>query len=132
MATSQTFRQIAQRVERRAVVINLLEEIAADDPEFLPELAGVLAESRGATKPPRRRTPPKAPAEPTNYDRIVKLFNENDNRWMTVDSIVARLGGKKNTIGHIIYHSKKEDFESRSSLNGPRMFRLKKGDEDDE
>ena len=57
-----------------------------------------------------------------------KWYQKNDNRWVTVADLADAIDANQNTVGHAIYKSKSNFFESRPSEEGGRTreYRLVK------
>lgn len=139
-----TVKTMLAREERRIEALRLVDDLVQNDPVFVADLMAALG-ARGAAAPAtahvngdvpggrgrvRRRVRVRVRVRSktkTNFQRIREWFRENGNEWATVDQVVAATGGKKASIGFVIYARNKEAFESRDDPKGikAREYRLK-------
>lgn len=117
---------LADRQRRRAQVLELLDQISADDPAFLPELAEALASvTPDGGRVRAERHAPRQGGRVSTLIQIQDWFREKENAWATVDEVVEGIGAKKNTVAHVVYKTGKKHFESRDPGSGrAKQYRL--------
>jgi len=132
------FEDEQRRALRRMKLFALLREISEDDPDFMDRIAAIFSGERQANKvkdlpPDSAATPRKKGGKlktklPSLYDTIRAWLSEHSNEYATIDKIVAGIGGNKNSIQHLLYFSRKSDFDQLEPAEGERgkRFRLAK------
>ena len=116
-------RDMAERLERRLEIVRGIEELARSDPALADELVAAL----GGKRDKQNGSPPK---KLTHFERIIRFFEKNGNKWASVNEVADGAGLPRGAIGFTFYKAHKARFEKRDSPPGrgrTKLWRVKGG-----
>ena len=119
--TTGAMKTIISRMERRLEIVREMQRLIDEDPSLLDELRSALAVGPAGNGNQSRQRPGTA------TDRIISLFRDHGNRWMTATEIVDASGIARGTLAPILHDHDSALFEKRDHPESKKLkqWRLK-------
>src|SRR5687767_9012219 len=110
---SAAIEQLREREGRRLAAIAQIEQIAAEFPDLLEEFFRACGMKVGSEPRATNGEVPKTHVgrrarSGTAYQRLVKVFLENDNAWTDTSQLTIRSNVIRNVVAHILWSAHRD------------------------
>jgi hypothetical protein len=114
-STSGAMKSIIRRMERRLEIVRQMQQLIEEDPSLLDELQAALVTSPGGNGNQA------GPRPGTATDKVISLFRERGNGWLTTAEIIKGSGVSRGTLAPILHSHDSSLFEKRNHPDSKKL-----------